>query len=175
MNKPYVMKTRNIIRVIFLVVFLAGFTNVNAKKDKDMNEWKYELETVSTAVQGNATLKVWTYARSEKAAAEQAKKEAVHGVIFRGTPDNGRIRGQRALTQDPNLEVEQQAFFSDFFKEGGKYMKFVTLVNDGSISPKDKIRVGSQMKIGVTVQVNVMSLRKDLEDAGVIRSLGSGF
>lgn len=171
------MKTRTFFKLFTLLLLVSCMVSAGSKKKagKDMVQWRYELETVGTAVQGNAQVKVWTYSKNQNTAIEQAKKNAVHGIIFRGTPDNGRIRGQRALTQDPNIEVEQEAFFTAFFEDGGKYQKFVTLVNDGAISPGDRIKVGKEYKIGVIVQVNVMSLRKDLEDAGILRSLGGGF
>jgi GTP-sensing pleiotropic transcriptional regulator CodY len=35
--------------------------------------------------------------------------------------------------------------------------------------------VGKEYKVGVTVSVSKDQLRKDLEAAGVIKSLGSGF
>ena len=36
--------------------------------------------------------------------------------------------------------------------------------------------VGSkEYKVGVVLSVNVTALRKDLEDAGIIKSLGAGF
>jgi GTP-sensing pleiotropic transcriptional regulator CodY len=37
------------------------------------------------------------------------------------------------------------------------------------------MKVGKQYKIGVLVSVNVALLRKDLEDAGIIKSLNAGF
>jgi hypothetical protein len=44
------------------------------------------------------------------------------------------IPGQRALTNNPNLEIEQETFFNSFFADGGKYMKFVTVSGDGSVA-----------------------------------------
>lgn len=171
------MKTRFFLG--FLIPFLLVSCLVTAaskkKADKDTKQWRYEIETVGSAVQGTAQVKVWSYSKNQNTAIDQAKKNAVHGVIFKGTPDNGRIRGQRALTQDPNVEVEQGEFFNAFFEDGGKYLKFVSLVNNGAIAPGDRVKVGKEYKIGITVQVNTLSLRKELEDAGVIRSLGSGF
>jgi len=54
-------------------------------------------------------------------------------------------------------------------------LKFVTLVNNGAIASEDRIKIGKEYKIGVIVSVNVAALRKDLEDAGIIKSLSNGF
>ena len=83
--------------------------------------------------------------------------------------------GQRPLTSNPNLEVEQAEFFKNFFADGGKYMKFVNITNDGAVAAEDRIKMDKQYKIGVVVSVNVAGLRKDLEDAGMVRGLNSGF
>ena len=38
-----------------------------------------------------------------------------------------------------------------------------------------ELLIGKEYKIGVVVSVNVSALRKDLEDAGMIKSLNAGF
>lgn len=54
-------------------------------------------------------------------------------------------------------------------------MKFVSTSNDGAVDAGDVKKVGKEYKIGVVLSVNVSALRKDLEDAGIIKSLGAGF
>ncbi len=160
--------------IICLCVFGLQAAGAKSKADKDMNNFRYEVEAVSIGTQGTYLVKVWTYSVKPQLAIEQAKKNAVHGIIFKGFPSKGRVSGQKPLAQDPNLEVEQKAFFDGFFEDGGKYMKFVTLTNDGAIAAEDRLKIGGEYKIGVVVSVNVAALRKDLEDAGVIKALDEG-
>jgi hypothetical protein len=108
-------------------------------------------------------------------AIEQAKKNAIHGIIFRGFSAKDRVEGKPALTNNPNLEMEKQEFFTDFFADGGKYMKFVNVTGDGSVAAEDRLKVGKEYKIGVVVSINVGLLRKDLEAAAVIKGLSAGF
>jgi len=54
-------------------------------------------------------------------------------------------------------------------------MKFVSITNDGSVGAGDRLRVGKEFKIGVIVSVNVVALRADLENAGMLKGLSSGF
>jgi len=145
------------------------------KADKDTQQWRYELEAVQTGVQGTYLIKVWTYSKKANVAIEQAKKNAVHGVIFRGFSGSGRVPGQKALAQSPNLEEEKSDFFKLFFDDGGKYMKYISLTNDGAVAAEDRLKVGKEYKVGVIVSVNVDALRKDLEEAGIIKGLGRGF
>ena len=74
-----------------------------------------------------------------------------------------------------NLEEEREDFFQSFFADGGKYMKFVSVSNDGAVDAADRMKIGKEYKVGVIVSVNVSALRKDLEEAGIIKSLSSGF
>lgn len=165
-----------IIATLFTFYF-ANFANAQAKKkaNKDTENWRYELECVNVGTQGTYLVKVWSYSKKSKVAIEQSKKNAVHGVIFKGFNGKGAGCTQKPLTNNPALEEEKSTFFKDFFADGGKYMKFVNVTGDGTIAGGDVIRVGKEYKIGVVVSVAKDALRKDLEDAGVVRSLNSGF
>jgi len=167
----------NKILVLMTITFFAalGYSQSKSKADKDTQNWRYEIEAVSTGAQGSYLIKVWSYSKKPVVAIEQAKKNAVHGIIFQGYTGRPGVSGQKALASNPNLEQEQNEFFLNFFAEGGKYMKFVSLSNDGSVAAEDRLKVGKEYKIGVVVSVNVASLRKDLEAAGIIKGLSSGF
>ena len=100
----------------------------------------------------------------------------MQAIIFKGFPSKGRITGQKPLVRDSNIEIEKADFFKDFFRDGGKFQKFVTISNNGAIGSGDRIKISKkEYKIGVIVSVNVSGLRKDMEDAGIIKSLNSGF
>ena len=160
--------------LIVLTSFSLSISAQNKKADKDTRNWVYEIEPVGVGTQGSYLIKVWSYSKKPMVALEQAKKNAVHGIIFKGFTGIQGVPGQRPLTNNPNLEVEQAEFFKNFFAEGGKYMKFVNITNDGSVAAEDRLKIGKEYKIGVVVSVNVAGLRRDLEEAGIIRSLGSG-
>jgi hypothetical protein len=160
---------------LLLLMALLTIASGNAQKDKNTKSWRYEIEPVGVGTKGSYLIKVWSYAKKQNAAIEQAKKNAVHGVIFRGFTGMNGAAGQKPLTNNPNLEEEQRDFFNAFFADGGKYMKFATISNDGSIAARDRLKVGKEYKIGVIVSVNVSELRKDLENAGIIAKLGAGF
>lgn len=172
---------KNIIKKNFLLfIAMIGFTlvaNAQAKKkaDKDTEAWRYEIEVVQTGTQGTYLIKVWSYSKKPDVAIEQAKKNAVHGVIFKGFTGTSSVPGQKAITNNVNLEEEKADFFKPFFADGGKYMKFVSTSNDGAVAAEDRMKIGKEYKVGVLVSVNVSALRKDLEDAGIIKSLSSGF
>lgn len=165
--------------VLFCFICSSASAQKRAKKkaDEDTMEWRYEIECVGTGKDGNYLIKVWSFSKRPNVAAEQAKKNAVHGVIFKGVPAGERgCVSQPALARNSNLEQEKAVFFHDFFSEGGKYQKFVNLTTNGAVAAGDRLKVGrGEYKIGIIVSVNKALLRQDLEDAGIVRGLSSGF
>lgn len=154
-----------------------AFAQTKKKMDKQTMEWRYEIEPAAgQGAQGTYLVKVWSYAKKADKAIAQAPKNAVHGVLFKGyaayNNGNTRIAGQKAIVTDPAVESQQEAFFQEFFADGGNYAKYVSLVGNGS---PDIIKVGKEYKVGVVVSVQKDALRKDLEAAGVIKSMGGMF
>lgn len=184
------MSMKKLILFFLAVVMMAGHSEAQNKKqkavEKDTHEWKYEVETVSKNGHGDYILKVWSFSKDAVVAAEQGKKNAVHSIVFKGTPasQNNRIPGIKALVPDFKTQQEYGDFFDRFFADGGDYMRFVTVSNNGFADivkiPKvknngEKSAAVYKFKVGLTVTINVPALRKYLEDAGVVRALGAGF
>lgn len=174
------MKT--ILKKVSLFILALSFSGaVNAqviaknKANKDTEKFRYEIECVSVGATGSYLIKVWTYSKKANVAIEWAKKNAVHGVIFKGFTGAGAGCTQKPLASSPSIEEEKAEFFDNFFADGGKYMKFVSVSGDGSIAAEDRLKVGKEYKIGVIVSVMKDNLRKDLEDAGIVKGLSSGF
>jgi hypothetical protein len=170
-----ILRKISLLLVMIISVTLAANAQAKKKANKDTEAWRYEIEVVQTGIQGTYLIKVWSYSKKPDVAIEQAKKNAVHGIIFKGFTGTSSVPGQKALTSNVNLEEEKADFFKPFFADGGKYMKFVSTSNDGAVAAEDRMKIGKEYKVGVVVSVNVSALRKDLEAAGIIKSLGAGF
>lgn len=166
--------------VILMAFGLAANAQVSkkAKAQKDTEAWKYEIECVGIGKPGTKIIKVWSYSKKANIATAQAKKNAIHGIIFQGYAGGGGqgCTNQAALVTDPTIEQQKKEFFDNFFDiNGGKYMKFVSRSSDAT---PEVIKVnikGYKYKVGVIVTVMTNSLRKDLEAAGVVKGLSSGF
>lgn len=144
----------------------------NRKKNKaeaDTDAFRYELESIQTTGSGYVNVKVWSYSRRLSIATEQCKKNAVHGVIFKGSTGQGT---QPPLVKDPAALTDHAEFFEAFFAEGGDYMRYVGSTVGGT---NEVVKVGKEYKTAVVVKVNKALLRKHLEQANIIRSLDSGF
>ncbi len=153
-----------------------GEKKAEKKANKDTEAFRYEIECVGNGAQGTYLIKVWSYSKKATVAKEQSKKNAVHGVIFKGFAGGGKgCVAQKALASDPAVEQDKAAFFEEFFADGGKYMKYVSESTDGAVGAGDVMKVGKEYKVGVVVSVMKDALRADLEAAGVIKGLSSGF
>lgn len=145
------------------------------KADQQTAAWRYEIENLGmVATAGNRVFKVWSYASDPRVATEQAKKNAVHGILFKGLADASRAKGCSPLV--PGGESGHEAFFDAFFAQGGEYMKYVALTTSGEVAAEDVLRVSKkEYKIGVIVTVQYDNLRRRLEQEGIVEKLNSRF
>lgn len=165
----------SILLSLFFGITSIAFAGAKKKANKDTQKWRYDIEAAGVGTQGTYLVKVWSYSKKPSVAMEQSKKNAVHGVIFKGFVGKPGVPGQKALATSPAIEQEKQQFFEEFFADGGKYAKYVYESTSGAVAAEDRMKVGKEYKIGIVVSVNVDALRKDLEAAGVIKGLSSGF
>lgn len=164
--------TKKLLMVLLaMLICLPGFAGSKRKANKDTERFRYEVECAGNGVQGTYLVRVWSYSKKSRIAMEQCKKNAVHGVIFKGyTGENGCVP-QRALAPTPGVEMEHKEYFDHFFDDNGEYMKFVSLTE----GTQEVLKVGREYKVGVIVSVQKDALRKTLEEAGIIKALGAGF
>lgn len=148
-----------------IILLLAIFMGAIAKGDKMP---KYDITGAGSGTEGTILVKVYVYASSVKD--EDLKRAAVHGVVFRGC--SGNQSGARQPAMAPaTAEVDNATFCETFFAANGQCQNYATII-DGSY---DRVKTQKGYKSGAIVQINKTSLRKELEKAGVVRSLSTGF
>ncbi len=178
---------RNITKLILSIVILLcsnGYSQSKKKIAEEKLKKIYEIKCEGVGTEGIYLVKVFSYSKDKNLAIEQAKKNAIRGVIFRGIPPGERgCIAQPPLVRDSNLEEQSNDYFTSFFSTGGKYSKFIDLTTEGAVKAEDRFVLsgkgfglrGKVYKIGVVVSVNKKLLRKELQDAGIIKKLSSGF
>ena len=168
------MRKRNVF--VFLMVLLSSlmfncFADSKSKANKDTKNFRYDLECVNNGVKGTYLVKVWSYSKKKEVAAEQCKKNAVHGIIFKGYAGTNGCISQRPLASTPGVEMEHEEYFDLFFQDNGEYLKYVQV----TAGTQEIIKIGKEYKVGVIVSVAKDNLRKALEEAGVIKKMGNIF
>lgn len=129
---------------------------------------QYDITGAGSGTEGTILVKVYVY--DKKVSDEDLKRVAVHGVVFRGCVGNNSGAQQPAMAK-PQAETENAEFCKRFFAQDGDCQKFATIVS-GSY---DRVKTAKGYKTGAIVQVNKTALRKELEQAGIVRKLSSGF
>jgi hypothetical protein len=164
--------------VIYIALFLITIKSVaqnNKESYNNTRNWRYEVEGIGEGKEGTYLVKIWSYSKKPRVAIEQAKKNAIHAIIFQGYIGNNRISSQPPICSNLEAQKLHEAFFNSFFSDKGSYMKYISISSDGVVSDGDRIKIGKEYKIGIIVSIRKDLLRKDLESNGIIKSFGSGF
>ncbi|MFA6127494.1 MAG: hypothetical protein WC699_09325 [Bacteroidales bacterium] len=169
------MKRRFVILWIALLAISGLSLQAQTRKEKKVAGYidkNYEVECLGTGTQGSQLLKVWGYGKTPEDAVIQAKRNAVHAVIFKGiTAGQGCMK--RPLVTEAGVEQSKSDYFDLFFAPAGKYLNFVSLSGEGV---QDRIKVDKKTyKVAIHVSVMHTALRQELEAAGIIKKLGAGF
>ncbi len=170
-NNTLIKNTTMKIKVLLLlaVAALLCHTPLQAAGNEPI---KYDIASAGSGVQGTYLVKVWVYSKTGKVTDEQLKYAAVHGCIFRGFSGGQGMPSQRAIATSPTVEQDHADYFKAFFEDENTYLQYASVV--GASYERVKLQKKGY-KVGAVVQVNKDQLRRDLEKAGIVKGLSSGF
>ena len=126
------------------------------------------IECMGVEGDGSQTLRVWALGRNKTDAIEQAKKNAVREVIFKGIRNGSSECNIRPLMYEVNGEEKYQYYFNTFFKDGGEYLKYVSMEDRRAFTTR-KIKTTNQVKCGLTVRVLRPELLQRLIEDKIIK------
>lgn len=132
----------------------------------------YQTECVSIDTDGYIIIKIWDTKKGINYKREQARKDAIHSLLFSG------ISGINVCaTQPPILnKIEEQDNFKSieksFFSSNGQWAKFTTSSATETTLP---LSLGDKNWKVFEVKVSKNELRKYLVDLKIIKSLNNGF
>lgn len=153
-------------RLSFMLIMLIAATFAAMAKGDKMPE--YDITGAGSGIEGTVLVKVYVYAKNVEDS--ELKRAAVHGVVFRAFSGNNSGVQHRAMAS-PSAEIDNEAFCKAFFASDGQCQNYASVVS-GSY---DRVKTKKGYKTGAILQVDERTLRKELEKAGVVRSLSSGF
>lgn len=123
---------------------------------------------VSQELDGSITVRAWGSGSTRTDAREQARKQAVYDVLFKGVTQGADGYISRPIVNEPNARQKYRDYFDIFFMDRGAYMNYV--------SNADKRRKGNVKRVSsreirycITVRVLTPQLRQRLIEDGVIR------
>lgn len=163
--------------IFFVLLIITASLDISAqsKSKKAMAGYtidNYEVKCLGTGKDGTQAIMVYGYGKKPEKAIIQAKRNAVHAVIFKGIYTGEPGCTKKPLVKDPSVENEYQDYFNTFFEEGGAYLNYVALSGEGA---RESVKIKKVYKVGIAVSIMKDQLREELERQGIIKSLGSGF
>lgn len=152
----------------FGIACITGMTPAHAQKSSIASFYTYETECLGVELDGSQTLRAWGEGKNKSDAVEQAKKNAVRDVLFKGIRKGKEDCNLRPLMIEANAHEKYEEYFNAFFADGGEYLKYVSS-KDERWGSKEKQRNKLGKKYGVTVRVLRSELKKKLKADGLIQ------
>ncbi|MCR5325404.1 MAG: hypothetical protein K6E37_01475 [Bacteroidales bacterium] len=126
-----------------------------------------ETECISKEMDGSLTLRVWGSGRNKTDALEQAKKQAVYDVLFKGITRGNNDYNMRPIMTEVNARQRYQDYFDIFFMDRGEYRKYISMEDKRAGSTRTR-RNYRDVTVGTTVRVLVPQLRARLKEDGLL-------
>lgn len=117
------------------------------------------VECMGVEHDGSQTLRVTGTGRNKADAVEQAKKNAVREVLFKGIRHGRQGCNMRPLVTEVNAEEKYENYFNIFFADGGEYLKYVSMADE-----RNRSRDKAQAKAFVSYTITVRVLRAELKE-----------
>jgi hypothetical protein len=169
------MKFIKICIVALLIVpinSLFSQTNSNRKVTEERTRnWQYESICSESGGTGSSyLLQVTSYVGDPRLALNQAKKNAIHAVLFKGVAGNNLGCTAKEPLIENGIYNDNFEYFEDFFYNTRQYNQFATSPS-GSAESSEKLK-RKMNRVTFIISVNVDELRKKLEYDKIIVPLG---
>ena len=148
----------------FSLVLLSVLSFSCGSPQKSMSgNYTYETECISVEGDGSQTVKGWGSGRNREDAIEQAKKNAVSDVLFKGIRNGQTSCNSKPVLFEVNIREKKEDYFNGFFTDAGPYTEFIT-GEDGSDMHFSVVagrkKAGDQVTYGVIVRVQRAKLKQ---------------
>ncbi|MBL0047198.1 MAG: hypothetical protein IPP32_03775 [Bacteroidetes bacterium] len=155
---------RQLTKLSLISVLIASMLYFSAchPQKKIAGNYTYETECMGTEMDGSQTLKAWGYGKNRVDAVEQAKKNAVRDVLFKGIRNGKTECNVKPVVFDVNAQEKYEDFFNKFFADGGDFTQYVNQKDEPLIPKvlKDRKAADTGVEYGVIVRVLRAELKK---------------
>ena len=163
---------KSILAVGVVIGAIATMSSCSSPQQQMSGHYTYETECMGVEMDGSQTVKSWGTGRTREDAIEQAKKNGVRDVLFKGITAGRQECNQRPVIFEANAQQKYENFFNAFFADGGEYMNYIT-GQDGSdlhLSVlKGRSKAGDQATYGVIIRVQRAQLQDRMRSEGILK------
>ena len=170
---------KSFLKILFILLITSTNIFSQTKREERMSDertrnWQYEsICAESGGTESSYLIQITSYVPDLRLALDQAKRNAIHSVLFKGISGNNLgCTTKDPLVKDSNYESNFK-YFEDFFYNTTQYQKYVTAPS-GSAESSETYKVKGKKNYRVTfiISINVDELRKKLEFDNIIQKLG---
>ena len=129
----------------------------------------FQVRCQSSEGDGSVTLESFGKGKNYQDASEQAKKNALKAVIFKGIRNGSDVCGFDPLIFNSSAERIHEEYFANFFKDGGEYLQYVS-TKDEQIKNKvkrNKIKNSENQQRLVVVRVEKLKIKNKLKQDNI--------
>lgn len=132
----------------------------------------YQYECVLVGDDAYVTIKIWNPQKGKNYKLEQARKDAIHTVLYSGIPPMNGCIYQKPLLNKQEEQKNFSAFEKDFFNKNGEWETFSRVSETATTFPE---YLGQKDWKVYKVSVAKNQLRQFLEAKNIIKPLNTGF
>lgn len=160
------MKRSSYVILLTLLASMLMMSSCGVKRSQAY--YDQATQVLSANYDGSYVLRVPVRARNAAVGFADAKRQAVHDVIFKGAQaaSNG-ISDLKPLVFDKNAQEKHEDYFNAFFEGNGAWTKYCSL-QDRRTNTSSFERTNTQMVQTVTVTVDRAGLKRRLQADGII-------
>ena len=153
----------------FLVLLLTASFLLMAFKESSNS---YQTECISLETDGYVSFKIWDSKSGKSYKPEQARKDAVHAVLYAGIAGCNGCTTQTALLIKSEDIDKFKKIEKDFFSSKGNWSKYTRSSATETTFP---INLGEKNWKVYQVSVSKDALKKYLEEKSILKSINTGF
>jgi len=161
--------------VLLLIPINSLFSQTNSNRrvtEERTRNWQYESICSESGGTGSSYLiQVTSYVGDLRLALNQAKKNAIHAVLFKGVAGNNLGCTAKEPLIKNGVYNDNFEYFEDFFYNTRQYNKYATSPS-GTAESSEKLK-RKMNKVTFIISVNVDELRKKLEYDKIIEPMGA--
>jgi len=170
------MKFLKICIIALLIVPINSlFSQTNSNREvteQRTRNWQYESICSESGGTGSSYLiQVTSYVGDVRLALNQAKKNAIHAVLFKGVAGNNLGCTAKEPLIKNGVYNDNFEYFEDFFYNTRQYNQYATSPS-GTAESSEKLK-RKMNKVTFIISVNVDELRKKLEYDKIIEPMGA--
>lgn len=133
--------------------------------------YTFEIECLESELDGSITVKSWGNGKNFADAKDQAQKNAVNAVLFKGISDGKPGCPLSPLISDPRVREQKKEYFANFFRDDKGYAQYVSTKDEQKKGrrKKNKKEAIESVTHGFVMRIDVLGLEKKLKADGIIQ------